>query len=420
MAAKDKLIAEAAQSPVIEKIVEEGLPGAPLVRVDIDREKAGALGVSFTRRQRRHLDPSRLDLRQRLHQSRTHAARDRAGRREQARPRRGHPDLQRAQQGRRDGSALGLRAGGVGGRADADRRLQRLPLRAPDRRAEARLHQRRRHRGNGAADVDAARAASAMTGPGSRCRKSSRARRRPSCSACRSCSCSCASRRSTKAGRSRSRSCSPRRSASSAAWSRGYLRGLPNDVYFTVGLITIIGLSAKNAILIIEFARDLRAQGLTLVAATIEAARLRFRPIVMTSLAFILGVVPLMIASGASAKSQQALGTGVFGGMISATVLTVFFVPVFFVAVMAFFVRRRERRARRAANLRRRKKAAGRRAFSGSRPGRGMRMRMRLVDAVDVRMVVGVDVAVQLAGVSRPSFSSTARVASFSRKSGRG
>jgi multidrug efflux pump len=118
-----------------------------------------------------------------------------------------------------------------------------------------------------------------------------------------------------------------------------YLRGLPNDVYFTVGLITIIGLSAKNAILIIEFAKDLRAQGKPLIEATIEAAELRFRPIVMTSLAFILGVVPLVIASGASAKSQQALGTGVLGGMITATILAVFMVPVFFVVVMRFFSR---------------------------------------------------------------------------------
>jgi len=118
-----------------------------------------------------------------------------------------------------------------------------------------------------------------------------------------------------------------------------YLRGLPNDVYFTVGLITIIGLSAKNAILIIEFAKDLRAQGKPLIAATLEAAELRFRPIVMTSLAFILGVVPLVIASGASAKSQQALGTGVLGGMITATVLAVFMVPIFFVVVMRFLSR---------------------------------------------------------------------------------
>lgn len=118
-----------------------------------------------------------------------------------------------------------------------------------------------------------------------------------------------------------------------------YLRQLPNDVYFTVGLITIIGLSAKNAILIIEFAKDLLAQGKSLVEATVEAANLRFRPIVMTSLAFTLGVVPLTIASGASALSQQALGTGVLGGMITATVLAVLWVPVFFVVVMRISAR---------------------------------------------------------------------------------
>ncbi|TKT76125.1 efflux RND transporter permease subunit [Aquamicrobium sp. LC103] len=115
--------------------------------------------------------------------------------------------------------------------------------------------------------------------------------------------------------------------------------GMPNDVYFKVGLITIIGLSAKNAILIIEFAKDLRAQGKPLLDATIEAAQLRFRPILMTSLAFTLGVVPLAIASGASAASQNAIGTGVLGGMISATVLAIFFVPVFFVFVMKLFGR---------------------------------------------------------------------------------
>jgi multidrug efflux pump len=118
-----------------------------------------------------------------------------------------------------------------------------------------------------------------------------------------------------------------------------WMRGLSNDVYFTIGLITIIGLSAKNAILIIEFAKDLRARGTPLVQATVEAARLRLRPILMTSLAFILGVVPLVIASGASGKSQQTLGTGVLGGMITGTVLAIFMVPVFFVAVMGFFSR---------------------------------------------------------------------------------
>ncbi|WP_336487933.1 multidrug efflux RND transporter permease subunit [Methylobacterium nigriterrae] len=119
-----------------------------------------------------------------------------------------------------------------------------------------------------------------------------------------------------------------------------YLRGMPNDVYFKIGLITIIGLSAKNAILIVEFARDLWKPGTSIVDATIRAATLRFRPIVMTSLAFIFGVVPLAIATGAASKSQQAIGTGVMGGMISATVLAVFFVPVFFVVVMRIFKRR--------------------------------------------------------------------------------
>lgn len=113
------------------------------------------------------------------------------------------------------------------------------------------------------------------------------------------------------------------------------LRGMPNDVFFKVGMITIIGLSAKNAILIVEFARQLQAQGKGLVEATVEAARLRLRPILMTSLAFALGVVPLMLASGASAETQHAIGTGVFGGMITATVLAVFFVPVFFVVVLS-------------------------------------------------------------------------------------
>ncbi|NWB83821.1 efflux RND transporter permease subunit [Pseudomonas gingeri] len=111
------------------------------------------------------------------------------------------------------------------------------------------------------------------------------------------------------------------------------LRGMPNDVFFKVGLITIIGLSAKNAILIIEFAKSLYDEGHDLLDATVQAARLRLRPIIMTSLAFILGVVPLAIATGASSASQQAIGTGVIGGMITAT-LAVMFVPVFFVVVM--------------------------------------------------------------------------------------
>ena len=115
------------------------------------------------------------------------------------------------------------------------------------------------------------------------------------------------------------------------------LRGMPNDVFFKVGLITVIGLSAKNAILIIEFAKDLVAQGKGVIEATLEAVHLRFRPILMTSIAFILGVLPLVISSGAGSASQRAIGTGVMGGMIAATLLAIFFVPVFFVVVRKVF-----------------------------------------------------------------------------------
>ncbi len=115
------------------------------------------------------------------------------------------------------------------------------------------------------------------------------------------------------------------------------LRGMPNDVYLKVGLITIIGLSAKNAILIIEFAKDLQAQGKGLIEAVLQACHLRFRPIVMTSVAFILGVLPLFFATGAGSASQRAIGTGVLSGMIAATLLAVLFVPVFFLVVRRIF-----------------------------------------------------------------------------------
>ncbi|PJR58981.1 multidrug efflux RND transporter permease subunit [Raoultella sp. T31] len=118
---------------------------------------------------------------------------------------------------------------------------------------------------------------------------------------------------------------------------------MTNDVFFKVGLITLIGLSAKNAILIIEFARQLIAEGKTLLEATLTASKQRLRPILMTSLAFTLGVVPLMLASGASDSTQHAIGTGVFGGMISATLLAVFFVPVFFVVITRFTDMRKRR-----------------------------------------------------------------------------
>ncbi len=115
------------------------------------------------------------------------------------------------------------------------------------------------------------------------------------------------------------------------------LRGLPNDVYFKVGLIAIIGLSSKNAILIIEFARKLQDEGMSLADATLEACRLRFRPILMTSIAFMAGVLPLAISTGAGAESRHAIGTGVIGGMLAATLLAVLLVPLFFVVVRRIF-----------------------------------------------------------------------------------
>ena len=112
-----------------------------------------------------------------------------------------------------------------------------------------------------------------------------------------------------------------------------WTRGLTNDIYFQIGLITLIGLTAKNAILIVEFANQRYAEGVPLVDAALEAARLRFRPIIMTSMAFILGVFPLVVASGAGAASRNSIGTGVFGGMLAATFLAIFFVPLFFVMI---------------------------------------------------------------------------------------
>jgi multidrug efflux pump len=109
--------------------------------------------------------------------------------------------------------------------------------------------------------------------------------------------------------------------------------GQSNDVYFKVGLLTTIGLAAKNAILIVEFAKDRQATGISVIDATLEAAKLRLRPIIMTSLAFILGVVPLAIATGAGSAAQNSIGIGVLGGMLTATALGIFFVPSFFVII---------------------------------------------------------------------------------------
>jgi multidrug efflux pump len=127
-------------------------------------------------------------------------------------------------------------------------------------------------------------------------------------------------------------------------------RGLANDVYFQVGLLTTVGLSAKNAILIVEFAKTLRESGMELVAAVLQAVRIRLRPILMTSLSFMLGVMPLVVSRGAGAASRIAIGTGVFGGMLAATVLGVYFVPVFVVFVQLFVTRAAALIKRRAAS----------------------------------------------------------------------
>jgi len=120
------------------------------------------------------------------------------------------------------------------------------------------------------------------------------------------------------------------------------LRGLSNDVYAQIGLVMLIGLSSKNAILIVEFAEQLQDEGRSTIEAAIEAARIRLRPILMTSLAFILGVVPLMVATGAGAAGRVSVGTTVFGGMIAATTLNLLFIPMLYVLVRSIVPRREE------------------------------------------------------------------------------
>jgi len=118
------------------------------------------------------------------------------------------------------------------------------------------------------------------------------------------------------------------------------MRSYPNDVYFQIGLLTVLGLTTKNAILIIQFARGKMDEGLGLVEATLEGAKLRLRPIIMTSLAFGFGVLPLAIANGAGSGAQKAIGTGVLGGMITSTFLVIFFSPLFFVLIFRLIGKR--------------------------------------------------------------------------------
>jgi len=119
-----------------------------------------------------------------------------------------------------------------------------------------------------------------------------------------------------------------------------WIRGMGSDVYFQIGLLTTLGLTAKNAILIVQFARERMTAGAGLLEATLEAARLRLRPIIMTSLAFILGVLPLAISHGAGAAAQNAIGTGVVGGMLAATFIAIFYIPLLFVTIFKIFARK--------------------------------------------------------------------------------
>jgi HAE1 family hydrophobic/amphiphilic exporter-1/multidrug efflux pump len=118
------------------------------------------------------------------------------------------------------------------------------------------------------------------------------------------------------------------------------MRAMPNDIYFQIGLLVLIGLSAKNAILVVEFAVQKQAQGMSTIEAALDAARQRFRPIVMTSLAFILGVFPLVISSGAGSAARRSMGTGVFGGMLVSTFIATLFIPMFY----TWFARRQAKK----------------------------------------------------------------------------
>jgi hydrophobic/amphiphilic exporter-1 (mainly G- bacteria), HAE1 family len=129
------------------------------------------------------------------------------------------------------------------------------------------------------------------------------------------------------------------------ALSAQWIRGQQNDVYCQVGLVMLVGLASKNAILIVEFAEQLRERGMTILDAAVEAARIRLRPILMTSCAFILGVVPLVTASGAGENGRHSVGTTVFGGMIMSTILNLFFIPVLYLLIEGFRERRKTKTA---------------------------------------------------------------------------
>ena len=341
-AAAERLVGEANAGTILQKVYIEGLPPAPQVNLMIDREKAGAFGVTFediNNTISTNLGSNYVnDFPNRGRMQRVIVQADRGSRHERQRD----PQLQRQEQPRPIGAVLRLCLGRVVQGPDADRGFQLSIRRCASAAKPGPAIPPATPSPRWSGWPASCRAASATNGPGSRCRRSCRARRRRSCSALsalvvflclaalyESWTIPLAVLLTVPLG-------------ILGAVLAAMLRGLPNDVYFTVGLITIIGLAAKDAILIIEFAKDLRAQGKPLIEATMEACTLRFRPILMTGLAFVCGVLPMVVAHGAGGASQQALGTGVMGGMIAVVVLALLMVPVFFVVVQRWLARDRE------------------------------------------------------------------------------
>ncbi len=337
LAARNQLLGMAAKSPLLTAVRPDGLEDASQLQLNIDREKASALGVPFgaiNAALSTALGSSYVN--DFIYEGRLQRVVVQADAPARMQP----DDLLRI-------NALNTAGQPVPMSAFASTEWVTGPMQTvryngyPTMRIAGEPAQGRQHRcGNcrdGKTRRPTARRALPTSGPARRGRKSSRVRPRSFCSAFRCSPCSCAWPRCTRAG--------PFRSAVILVVPLGVLgvlfgahfRGLENDVYFKVGLITIIGLAAKNAVLIIEFAKELQESGKGVVAAVLEAAHQRLRPILMTSLAFILGVLPLVLASGAGSASQRAIGTGVMGGMVTATLLAVFFVPVFFVVVRRLF-----------------------------------------------------------------------------------
>ena len=335
MAARDQLLQLAGQNPLLSRVRHNGLDDSPQLQIDIDQRKAQALGVS--------IDDINNTLSTAWGSTYVNDFVDRGRvKKSTYRPRR-----------RSACCRMTLTNGMYATARAAWCRSRPSPARTGStaRRGWSAITAARRWRSSARRPTASApappwrkwrswsascRPASAWNGPRCPIRNGCPARRRRRCTPSRCWWCSCAWRRCMRAGRS------VLGDAGGAAGVIGavaatWLRGLENDVYFQVGLLTIIGLSAKNAILIVEFANELNHKGQDLMSATLDASRMRLRPILMTSLAFIFGVLPMTTSSGAGSGSQHAVGTGVMGGMISATLLAIFFVPLFFVLVRRRF-----------------------------------------------------------------------------------